>query len=242
MASSFQNKGKVPVNHRWPVERISVPVHHVRWHWKHDISLQYPDVTLLHNWHVDPKRILVSAVLQSARMHAEEVSRRQRQLTREQRLNPAYVADSPNWEVWFALEHEEQRRRDVRDMQPGSPPPPMPIVSDEDREEEAAYQTALAVVLRESEEEERRKADEEEVAYEAQLAEAIALSAAGDCIVPLLPKSEPQRRSTSGPASSTSGLARRASGWARHRSRRKPTEVTACAGRARRRPSADGDG
>ncbi|KAE8810188.1 hypothetical protein D1007_13070 [Hordeum vulgare] len=125
-------------------------------------------------------------------MHVEEVSRRRRQLTPKKWLHPTYAADSPNWEVWFALEHEEQRQRGVHDVQSGGPPQPPPAVSNEDQEAEAPYQTALAAFLRESEEEERRKADKEEAAYDAQLTEAIALSAAGDCVVPPPSKSEPQ--------------------------------------------------
>ncbi|KAE8806582.1 hypothetical protein D1007_17399 [Hordeum vulgare] len=81
-------------------------------------------------------------------MHAQEVSHRRRQQTSEQQLNPVYAADSPNWEVWFTLEHEEQRRRGMPDVQPGDPPPPPLVVSDEDQEAEAAYQAALAAVRR----------------------------------------------------------------------------------------------
>ncbi|KAE8799488.1 hypothetical protein D1007_25064 [Hordeum vulgare] len=165
-------------------------MHQARWHWEHHIPLSYPDATLSHHSHLDPERILVQAVARSTRMHAKEVSR-PRRLMPEQRLNPLYVADSSNLEVWFVVEHEEQRRRGVHDMQPGPPAPP-PIVHDEDQEAEAAYQAALAATLRESEEKERRKAEEADVAYEAQLAEAIAMSIVGDCVVPPLSKSEPQ--------------------------------------------------
>ncbi|KAE8811217.1 hypothetical protein D1007_11965 [Hordeum vulgare] len=72
-------------------------------------------------------------------MHAEEVSRRRRLLTMEQRRDPVYAADSPNWELWFAVEHEEESRRGVREMQPGGPPPPPPVVNDEDQETQSAY-------------------------------------------------------------------------------------------------------
>ncbi|KAE8791288.1 hypothetical protein D1007_34282 [Hordeum vulgare] len=135
------------------------------------MPLPYPDVTLPHDW------------------HAEEVSRRRRLLTTEQRRDPMYASDSPNWEVWFAVDYEKQRRRGVREVQPGGPPPPPPVVSDEDEEAEAAYQATLASVLRDSEEEARRRADEEAV-YQQQLAEAIVLSAVGDCVVP--PPSKPK--------------------------------------------------
>ncbi|KAE8768693.1 hypothetical protein D1007_59811 [Hordeum vulgare] len=98
-------------------------------------------------------------------MHAEEVSRRRRQLALEQRLSPVYAADSSHWEVWFAIEHEKQRRCGMRDMQSGGSLPPPPVVSNEDQEAEAAYQAALADALRKSEEEERRKAEDEDAAY-----------------------------------------------------------------------------
>ncbi|KAE8771496.1 hypothetical protein D1007_31400 [Hordeum vulgare] len=119
MAGSFQNKGKSSVYparspHR-PRECASVPVHQARWHWEHRAPLPYPNVTLLHHYHLDLTRIPVSALSRSARMHANEVSRHRRQLTPEQWLNPVYTADSPHWEVWFAMKHEEQRRPKRRD-------------------------------------------------------------------------------------------------------------------------------
>ncbi|KAE8770181.1 Cytochrome P450 71C4 [Hordeum vulgare] len=102
--------------------------------------MPYPDVTLSHHWHMDPERIPVSAVPRSARVHAEEVRRYRRLLTPEQRQNLACADDSPNWELWFTVEHE---------------------VRDEDQEAETAYQAAVAAVLRDSEAEEWHRADEE---------------------------------------------------------------------------------
>ena len=64
------------------------------------------------------------------------------------------------------------------------PPSPL-VVHDEDQEAEAAYQVALAPVVRESEEEERCKEEEDE-AYQAHMADAMALSAADGCVVPPL--------------------------------------------------------
>ncbi|KAE8783001.1 adp-ribosylation factor-related protein 1 [Hordeum vulgare] len=130
MLSGFPNKGKAPLFPRAisPLssshqtrQRVSVPVHQTQWHWEHRVPLPYPDVTLRHGWHLDPERIPVPAVPQSARVHAEEVSRRRRLLTAEQRRDLTYAADFPNWEVWFAVEHEEHRRRGVREVQPGGP-------------------------------------------------------------------------------------------------------------------------
>ncbi|KAE8767653.1 Cytochrome P450 71C4 [Hordeum vulgare] len=77
-------------------QRINVPVHQAGWHWQHHVPLPYPDVTLSHDWHLDPERIPVPAVPRSARAHAEEVWRRRVLLTQEQRRGPAYAIDSPN--------------------------------------------------------------------------------------------------------------------------------------------------
>ncbi|KAE8820128.1 hypothetical protein D1007_01828 [Hordeum vulgare] len=198
-SGSLPPKGKAPLypraistpaSSRRPRQRVSVPVHQAWRHWEHRVPLPYPDVTLPHHWHLDPERIPVSVVSRSARVHADEVSRRRCLLTPEQRQNPAYAADSPNWKLWFAVEHEEQRRRSVRDVQPRGPPLAPPVVRDEDQDVEASYQVVLAVVLHDSEEEELRRADEE-AAYHHQLAEAIALSATGNCVVPPPPKPEP---------------------------------------------------
>ncbi|KAE8811170.1 hypothetical protein D1007_11911 [Hordeum vulgare] len=104
------------------------------------------------------------------------------QLTPKQRRNPVYAADSSHWEAWFAWEHEEQRRHGVRDVV-ARPQPPL-VVHEEDQEVEAAYQNALAAVLRASEEETFLK--EEEEAYQKHLAEATALSAADDAVMPPL--------------------------------------------------------
>ncbi|KAE8799606.1 hypothetical protein D1007_24985 [Hordeum vulgare] len=117
MVDGFPNKGKAPLSPRatsppsfsQPRQRVSVLVHQARWHSEHRVALPYPDVTLPHGWHLDPERIPVSAVPRSARVHLEEVTKRRR--------DPTYAADSPNWEVWFAVEHEEQRQ-----VQPGGPP------------------------------------------------------------------------------------------------------------------------
>ena len=63
-------------------------------------------------------------------------------LTPEQRAEPHYAVDSPNWARWFAFEHEEARRRAVRGVDRSLPPPPL-VVRDEDQEAEAAYQEAI---------------------------------------------------------------------------------------------------
>ena len=96
-------------------QRVNVPVHQAEWHWQHRQPLPYPDVTLPHDWHLDPDRIPVPAVPRTARVHAEEVRRRRALLTPEQRREAAYASDSPNWARWFAFEHEEARRRGVRE-------------------------------------------------------------------------------------------------------------------------------
>ena len=62
-----------------------------------------------------------------ARAHAEEVRRRRALLTSEQRADPHFAVDSPNWARWFAFEHEKPRRRGVSE-----------VVREEDKEAEAA--------------------------------------------------------------------------------------------------------
>ncbi|KAE8802624.1 hypothetical protein D1007_21660 [Hordeum vulgare] len=105
MVSGSPNKGKVPLfpcaisspssSHR-PRQRVSVLVHQARWQWEHHVPLPYPDVTLPHGLHLDPGRIPVPAVPRSARVHAEEVTKRRRLLKAEQRRDPTYATDSPN--------------------------------------------------------------------------------------------------------------------------------------------------
>ncbi|KAE8798360.1 hypothetical protein D1007_26454 [Hordeum vulgare] len=111
--------------------------------------------------------------------HAKELRRRRTLLTSEQRREPAYATDSPNWARWFAFEHEEARRRGVSEVD-HTVPPPLLVVREED-------QAALAADYRESEKDERHRtavAKQEEAAYEAAMAQAMALSAAGDCVLP----------------------------------------------------------
>ena len=135
------------------------------------------------------------AAPRTARAHAEEVRRRRALLMPEQRLDKAYATDSPNWARWFAFEHEEARRRGVREVD--RRPTPL-VVREEDQAAEDAYQAALAAVYRESEEDERRRAEtaeaEEEARYEAAMAQALALTAVGDSVVPPVAPPSPPRR------------------------------------------------
>ena len=124
---------------------MNVLVHQAKWHWRHRVPLLYPDVTLPHDWHLNPERIPVSAAPRSARAHAEEVQRRRAMLTPEQRREAAYASDSPNWARWFTFEHEEARRRGVREVDRTVPPPPL-IVREEDQAAEAAYQAACKCI------------------------------------------------------------------------------------------------
>ena len=174
-------------------------MHQARWHWEYRQPLPYPDVTLPHHWHLDPQRIPVPAVPRSQRAHDDEVRRRRAQLTPEQRRLPEYAADSPNWEAWFALEHEEQRRSGVDAVPPPFPPPP-PQVEPEDMEAEAEYQAALEEALQHALEASRLEED----AHWDGLEQALALSAAGDSVhtplfvpppppsPPVQPKPEPE--------------------------------------------------
>ena len=119
-------------------QRVNVPVHQAEWHWQHRMPLPYPDVTLPHDWHLDPERIPVPAVPRSSRAHVEEVRHWRALLMSEQRCDQAYAFDSPNWARWFSFEHEEARRRGIREVDRTVPPPSL-VVREEDQAAEAAY-------------------------------------------------------------------------------------------------------
>ncbi|KAE8788076.1 hypothetical protein D1007_37920 [Hordeum vulgare] len=91
-------------------ERLYIRVHHARWHWQYRRPLQFPNVNLAHGWHLDPQRISIPTVPRSTWAHVEEVRERREDLTPEQQAMRAYAPNSSNWEHWFALEHEEERR------------------------------------------------------------------------------------------------------------------------------------
>ncbi|KAE8797522.1 hypothetical protein D1007_27288 [Hordeum vulgare] len=106
------SSSKVPVPPRRcapPRERLYILVHQARRHWQYMQALPYPDVNLPHGWHLDPDRIPIPAVSRSARAHAKELRRRRALLTPEQRRDPTYATDYPEWEVWFAVQHERER-------------------------------------------------------------------------------------------------------------------------------------
>lgn len=86
---------------RRPRDRLYIPVNRVRWHWYY--HQPWPGINLPHGWHLDPHRILVS---QSPWTHTEEVRKHHALWTAEQRGDPAYARDSPNWEVWFVTKHD----------------------------------------------------------------------------------------------------------------------------------------
>ena len=106
----------------------------------------------------------------------------------------AYAPNSPNCERWFALEHEEERRRGVH-VDHDVPPPPPQVLPEE---EEAAYQVSLEEAPHHALEVSRLEED----AHWAGLDQALALSAAG---TPSTLRSVVQRSPTCGQASSASG-------------------------------------
>ena len=101
----------------------------------------------------------------------------------------AYALDSPNWERWFALEHEEERRQGVHvdhDV-----PPPQPKVLPHEEEDEATYQAVLEQALQHALE---ASGIEEEAQWDG-MEQALALSAARDS-VQLRRKSASTRQAT----------------------------------------------
>ena len=105
-ASGSNAKGKSPATPFLPPppapasrrqrQRVNVLVHQAEWHWQHRQPLSYTDVTLPHDWHLDPDRIPVPPAPWSVRAHAEEVRRRRALLTAEQRRDNAYATDLSN--------------------------------------------------------------------------------------------------------------------------------------------------
>ncbi|KAE8817189.1 Pre-mRNA-processing factor 39 [Hordeum vulgare] len=171
-------------------QRVNVPVHQAEWHSQHRVPLPYPDATLPHDLHLDPERIPVPAATRSARAHAEEVRRRRALLTLaapRPRLRNR-LAQLGSLVRLRARGGEAMRRSRSRPYRATAPA----VVRNED-------QVALATVCRKSEEDERRRATtakQEESAYEAAMARAMALSAAGDCILPPLTPSSPVKPET----------------------------------------------
>ncbi|KAE8767676.1 hypothetical protein D1007_60926 [Hordeum vulgare] len=146
-----------------PLECLYIPVHQARWHWQYRQALPYPNIR-----------------------------RRRTLLTPEQRCDPTYAADSPEWEVWFAVEHERERIHGAQ-FDTAIPPPPPQVKPEEQEEEEAAYQAALEEATAYAIEESRREEDARWVGLE----KALAQSAAGDCVVsppPSPPAAEAEAR------------------------------------------------
>nr|CDM80645.1 unnamed protein product [Triticum aestivum] len=187
-SSGSKSKGKAPVV-PFPAEftppppaparrqrqRVNVPVHQAEWHWCHRVPLPYPEMTLPHGWHLDPERIPVPVAPRLARTHAEEVRRRRALLPLEQRRDEAYAFDSPNWARWFAFEHEEARRRSVRERLPGGPCGRLPG--------ERGGQAAQGGGGRRG-----------RGSVRGDMGQAMALFAAGDYVVPPVASSSPPRR------------------------------------------------
>lgn len=60
------------------------------------VPLPWPNVNLPHSWHLDPHHITVP---HSEWVRAKKIRKRRVILTLEQRTDPAYAIDSPNWDV-----------------------------------------------------------------------------------------------------------------------------------------------
>ncbi|KAE8768394.1 hypothetical protein D1007_60133 [Hordeum vulgare] len=168
---------------------------------KYRQALPCPDVNLPHGWYLDRDRIPIPAVSWSARAHAEEVCRRRALLTPEQRRDPTFVGDSPEWEVWFAIEHERECIHSAQFDTTILAPPPQ--VKPEEQEEDATYEAALEEATAYAIEESRPEEDARWVGLE----KVLALSAAGDYVVPLLHlrRSLRPRRSSHTPTSGPVG-------------------------------------
>lgn len=112
----------------------------------------WPNANLLLGWHLNPDRVLVSAVPALGRARLVEIHRHHAQLLADLRRDPAYAVDSPKWDMWFIDEHD-QRRRSCFDGAPHASgvlaaPPPPPVVQEEDQEAEETYIAALEEDIR----------------------------------------------------------------------------------------------
>ena len=91
-------------------DRVYVRREDCEWYWEHACPLPWPDVKLPEFWHLNPQRIPVPPMPTSERARDLEVERRRKRLPASLRDDPAYVADSPNWDTWFNGEHSLRRQ------------------------------------------------------------------------------------------------------------------------------------
>lgn len=116
-------------------ERVYISVDQRQHYWDKAIPVSWLDVHLSNEWHLNPKRVLVTAISASICARLEEIRRRRAQHPVDLRRHdptfgedllhwdtwfynehddlhhdPAFAEDSPHWDTWFYNEHDGQRR------------------------------------------------------------------------------------------------------------------------------------
>ena len=87
-------------------ERLYVPMHQARWHWRYRQPVPYQDVNLPHGWHLGPHRIQLLAVPPVGAGHTKKVWRRSELLTTSSiRIELSQLGGL------VCIEDEEERRR-----------------------------------------------------------------------------------------------------------------------------------
>jgi hypothetical protein len=77
--------------------------------WDAGVPMPWGDVHLPHGWHLSPDRVPVPPIPASGRARVAEIRRRRAQLPADLQQDPAYGDASPNWDLWFEVEHDARR-------------------------------------------------------------------------------------------------------------------------------------
>ncbi|KAK1596761.1 hypothetical protein QYE76_007802 [Lolium multiflorum] len=91
-------------------DRIYVTVAVAQMFWDAGVPMPWGDVHLPHGWHLSPDRVPVPPIPGSGRARFAEIRRRRAQLPADLQEDPAYGDASPNWDLWFEVEHDARRR------------------------------------------------------------------------------------------------------------------------------------
>ena len=77
---------------------------------KKRMPVDWPDVHLPDDWHLNLQRIPVPPIPASGWARTVEIFRRRRSLPLDLLNDPAYAPESPHWDPWFRDEHDDRRR------------------------------------------------------------------------------------------------------------------------------------
>ncbi|KAK1561689.1 hypothetical protein QYE76_018455 [Lolium multiflorum] len=77
--------------------------------WDAGVPMPRGDVHLPHGWHLSPDQVPVPPIPGSDRARVAEIRRRHAQLPADLQEDPTYGDASPNWDLWFEVEHDACR-------------------------------------------------------------------------------------------------------------------------------------